>query len=139
MVIKRLVLVFLVCFCGCATLKISDNACDRYKKGNFINYEYNNSSIGHWKKLTYLITRYDSIETTISTERPFPAETTYYKIKWLDPCTYETTYITGANNWVDSLIRNKAYPNTWKNSIIKGTDKYYIRARNMQRDTIWIQ
>jgi hypothetical protein len=136
--IKKPVIVLLVCLLGCTTARISETTCKKCEKGNFIQYAYNNSGLGHWKKLTFLINRTDSTEIVINTANILPADTCYYKIKWLNSCSYEATYIAGAGEWVDSLIRNKKYPAPQKYSIIKGTDKYYIQRQDEQNDTIWI-
>jgi hypothetical protein len=140
MSVRNIFLIILACLVSCRTMKISENSCKLYQKGIFEQNAYNNSELGHWRKLTYLINRSDSTETVISLPtKIFPADTTYYKIKWIDECSYETTYLTGGSHWLDSLIRNKKIPKTWKCSIIKGTDKFYIQKRDRQIDTMWIK
>jgi hypothetical protein len=137
---KNICLIILASLVSCRTIKISENSCKLYQKGIFEQNAYNNSGLGHWRKLTYLINRSDSTETVISLlTKIFPADTTYFRIKWIDECSYETTYLSGGGHWLDSLIRNKKIPDRWKCSIIKGTDKFYIQKRDRQIDTMWIK
>lgn len=127
---------------GCrATQGITASECQLYQAGNFIQNEYNNSGIGHWRKMSFLINRTDSTERVSdgASDGNIWRDTTYYKIKWLSPCSYERTYISGTNTWVDSLVKRGIVPDKQKCFIMEGNGKYYIQKVDKQKDTIWIQ
>jgi hypothetical protein len=137
---ERVLLLTPIFFIGCqATQRIQESTCKMYQTGNFIQNEYNNSGLGHWRKMSFLINRTNSSETIISTKTILPDDTSYYSIKWLTPCSYELTYISSTNMWVDSLIKNRLLPDKQKFFIIKGNEKYYIQRQDDEKDTVWIR
>jgi hypothetical protein len=89
--------------------------------------------------MSFLITRTKSAETIVSTTTILSNDTSYYSIKWLTSCSYELTYVSGTNTWVDSLSKNRLLPGKQKYFIIKGTEKYYIERQDDQKDTVWIR
>ncbi len=66
-------------------------------------------------------------------------DTSYHRLTWLTPCSYELTYVSSTNNFVDSLIKEKILSHKQKYFIKKATENYYIQERDKERDTIWIR
>lgn len=140
MIFKRMLLLTPIFLGGCqVTKRIPDSTCKLYQTGNFIQNEYNDSGLGHWRKMTFLINRTNSTETVISTRTIVPDDTTYYSIKWLTPCSYEFTYISSTNTWIDSSMKKILLSTKRKCFIIKGNEKYYIQRQDDQKDTIWVR
>ena len=140
MYLKAFLLMCLHFIAGCSnTRNISDSKCRLFQIGNFIQNEYNESGLGHWKKMSFLISRNDSSEFIISKRNTLPDDSSYYKIKWLSSCRYEQTYISSTNAWVDSLIKTKLLSEKETYSIIKATEKYCIQKHHGERDTLWIR
>src|SRR5690606_41737294 len=92
---KAFLLVCLYFLAGCLnTRNIPEAKCRLFRTGNFIQNEYNESGLGHWKKMSFLIYRNDSSEFIISKTNILPDDSSYYKIKWLSSCSYEQIYIS---------------------------------------------
>lgn len=137
---NRILLITSFFFIGCqATKQIENSTCTLYKKGNFVQYEYNDSGMGHWRKMSFLITRTDTTEIIISKMTILPDDTSYYHIRWSTPCSYEQTYISSTNKWVDSLVKEKSLPEKRTYFITKAKEKYYIQKQDNKKDTIWIR
>jgi hypothetical protein len=137
---KAPILLLLILFTGCSVMKPSEELCGQYQNGTFKQYVYNNSGLGHWKRMTYVTNRVDSFQTIITISNLLPPDTLYYSIKWLNPCSYEINYIKGADDWLDSLLKNKHIPPSKSYRISKATPMYYIQSYDRkQKDTLWIQ
>lgn len=140
LIFERLLLLTSIFLAGCQTIKkIPDSTCRTYQTGNFIQNEYNDSGLGHWRQMSFLINRSNSSEIIISSKTILPGDTSYYSIKWLTPCSYELTYISSTNNFVDSLIKAKLLPDKRKYFIIEGNERYYIHKQGVEIDTIWVR
>lgn len=138
--LKALLLLTASFITGClATRNLTDSKCKLYQTGSFIQNEYNESGLGHWKKMSFLISRTDSTEFIVSKRNILPDDTSYYNIKWLTPCSYELTYVSSTNTWVDSLVKKKLLSEKQTYFIIKATEKYYIQKEDDEKDTIWIR
>jgi len=137
---KAFLLVCLYFLAGCLnTRNIPEAKCRLFRTGNFIQNEYNESGLGHWKKMSFLIYRNDSSEFIISKTNILPDDSSYYKIKWLSSCSYEQIYVSSNNKWVDSLVRAKLLTEKETYFIIKATEKYCIQKHNGAKDTLWIR
>lgn len=138
MYLKALLLLTSYFMTGCQTSKhLQDSRCESYHTGSFIQNEYNESGLGHWKKMSFLISRTDSTELIISKTNILPDDTSLYYIKWLTPCSYELSYVSSTNTWVDSLIKIKILPERKTYFIIKATEKFYIQKQDNEKDTVW--
>jgi hypothetical protein len=118
---------------GCASTKPTKKACEEFRNGRFIFNMYNESDLGHWKKLTYFISRNDTIE--IVTSMHFPEDTSIFKISWTGDCEYKSLRINPKLNIDSFLIQKK--PTGTRHKIVIATDEYYIVSNNSRKDTIW--
>ena len=121
-------------FYSCTATKPTPENCREFRSGRYIFNKYNKSGLGHWSKLTYFITRMDSLEFETATH--FPNDTSIYRIAWTGACEYRSLLLNPKMD-LDSFFV-KTYPSGTKHTIIKATDDYYIAKRNRNdRDTIW--
>ena len=94
---------------------------------------YNESGLGHWKKLTYFITRSDSLEIVTSTH--FPEDTAINKITWTGACEYKSFRLNPKIDLDSFLVREN--PTGTHHTIVKATEDYFIVKNLGRKDTIW--
>ncbi len=109
--------------------------CSKLKNG-FFRYKFR---IGD-KLSHYLIARKDSIQVETNLDE---GEVARYRIKWLDPCTYELQFQSSSLSLTSKEIAARRSI-VLKTEIQKVTDRYYIfksssrQFSNSFHDTIWI-
>jgi len=118
---------------SCAVTKPSPPTCSEFRTGRYIFNMYNESGLGHWKKLTYFITRNDTLELVTSIH--FPQDTSIYQITWAGDCEYKSVRLNPKLDLDSFFIRQ--YPTGTSHKIVKATDDYLIVKSNGRKDTIW--
>jgi hypothetical protein len=118
---------------SCAATKPLPQMCSEFRNGRYFYNMYNESGLGHWKKLTYFITRSDTSEVVTSTH--FPEDTSIYKITWTGACEYKSLRLNPKLDLDSFLIRQD--PTGINHKIVKATDEYFIMKNNGRKDTIW--
>jgi hypothetical protein len=114
--------------------KPTPEKCSNFRSGRYIFNMYNETGLGHWRKLSYFITRNDSLEFV--TSNAFPNDTSIYRITWTGPCEYRS-FLLNPKIGLDSFLVQK-YPSGTINTILKVTDDYFIvKNYGNQRDTVW--
>ena len=93
---------------------------------------YNESGLGHWTKLTYFISRNDSLEIVTSTH--FPKDTAINKITWTGACEYKLLRLNPKIDLDSFLIRQN--PNGTSHIIVNATEDYFIVKNFGRKDTI---
>ena len=94
---------------------------------------YNESGLGHWQKLTYFITRSDTLE--LVTSGHFPNDTAMYRITWTGTCEYKSLRLNPKIDLDSFLVQQ--HPTGTSHKIMKITDEYFIVKNNDRKDTIW--
>jgi hypothetical protein len=113
----------------------SPPGCDKYKNGRF--YLYSPATF-------YTIIRQDTMQLEIDKKS---GDSTWWKVKWVSPCTYLLKFISSTEKMDDR--RAEFFTNTLiKVSIVKTTPGYYIYDAQgtwhdiqlpASSDTIWMQ
>jgi hypothetical protein len=83
---------------------------------------YNESGLGLWTKLTYSITRNDSLEFVTSAH--LPNDTSIYKVNWTGACEYQLLLLNPKTN-LDSLLITRHSTGT-NNMVVRATDDCFI-------------
>lgn len=126
-------LLFILAFCSCAVSKLSSEKCNDFRFGKYTHNVYNKSGLGHWTKLTYTMTRNDSVE--IVTSSHFPTDTAIYQIMWVGPCEYRSTRLNPQTDLDSFLIRQNS--TGYRHKILNSTEEYFILKNYERKDTIW--
>lgn len=122
-----------VVFYSCVATKPSLQTCSGFRTGRYIFSIYNESGVGHWKKITYFINRADTLE--IVTSNHFPQDTLIYKITWTGACEYKSFLLNPKLGLDSFLIRQ--YPTGTSHRIVKMTDEYFLVKNSGREDTLW--
>jgi hypothetical protein len=93
---------------------------------------YNEGGLGHWKKLTYFITRSDTLEVVTSTH--FSEDTSIYQVTWIGACEYKSLRLNPKLDLDSFQIRQQ--PTGTSHKIVKATNDYFIIKNNSRNDTI---
>ena len=128
----RTALLILV-FYSCGVTKPLPQDCSGFRTGRFILNIYNESGMGHWNKLTYYVTRADTLEIVTSTH--FTQDTSIYRITWTGPCEYKSLLLNPKIE-LDSILLQQN-PTGTSHKIVKATDDYFIVKNYGRKDTIW--
>jgi hypothetical protein len=121
-------------FYSCTVTKSPSEKCSEFRSGKYIFNMYNESALGHWKKLTFFITRNDSLEHVTSTH--FSNDTSIFRITWTGVCEYRELLLNPKND-IDSFLIER-YPSGTSNTIIKAKNDYFIVRHDAYiKDTIW--
>lgn len=118
---------------GCTATKPSPKACSEFRTGSYTFNIYNESGLGHWKKLTYFITRSDTLELVTSTH--FPEDTSIYRITWTNACEYKSLRLNPKLDLDSFILRQE--PTGTIHKIVKASDEYFLLKNNGRKDTIW--
>ena len=121
-------------FYSCTATKLPFQKCSDFRSGRYFSNMYNESGLGHWTKLTYYITRSDSLEFVTSTQ--FVNDTTIYKVTWTGDCEYKLLLLNPKTK-LDSLLITR-HPTGINNTVVKATDDYFIiKNYSDTKDTVW--
>ena len=121
-------------------MKTSEALCDQYHNGNFEQNIYNDSGLGHWKEMTLLISRTDSIQGVVTISNLLPPDTSYYSIRWLSSCSYEISYIRRDGQLISPFEYERLIPASQTYRMSKANAFYSIQRMNGgERDTVWVR
>ena len=120
-------------FYGCTVTKPLHQTCNEFRNGRYTYNIYNESGLGHWRKLTYFITLSDSLEIVTSTH--LPKDTAINKITWTGACGYKSLRLNPKSDLDSFLIRQN--PTGTRYTIVRATEAYFIVKNFGRKDTIW--
>lgn len=120
-------------FLKCTVTKLAPQQCDEFRSGSYVYNMYNESGLGHWTKLTYFITRNDSLK--IVTSNHFPQDTSIYRITWTGTCEYKSLLLNPKFDFDSFLVRRN--PTGTRHTIVKAADDYFIVKQFGRKDTLW--
>ncbi len=118
---------------SCIITQPGNETCNEFRSGSFKLNLYNKGSLGHWQRLTYFITRNDSVDYVTSIH--FPNDTSIYRITWMGKCEYKSVLLNPKNDLDSFLIRS--YPTGINHKVLKVTEDYFLVKNLGRKDTIW--